>query len=91
MTQLIVAIFSSLKNKIEKKKVSFVFFLKIWFHGGEDKTWTPTLDPVHGPLSWTGSMDPLSWTGSTDAFYFDRKNTFLKNNEKWIKTEIVQK
>ena len=29
---------------------------------GEDKTWTrgpwtPTLDRVHGPLSWTGSMD----------------------------------
>ena len=66
MTQLIVAIFSSLKNKIEKK-VSFVIFLKIWFYGGEDKTWTPTLDPVHGPLSWTGS---------TDTFYFDRKNIF---------------
>ena len=37
---------------------------------GEDKTWTPgpwtpTSDPVHGPLSWTGSID---------AFYFDRKN-----------------
>ena len=57
MTQLIVAIFSSLKNKIEKKKVSFVFFLKIWFHGGEDKTWTPTLDPVHGPPV----MDRVHW------------------------------
>ena len=44
---------------------------------GEDKTWNPTLDPVHGPLSLTGSID---------TFYFDRKN-----NEKWIKTEIVQK
>ena len=37
---------------------------------GEDKTWTrgpwtPSLDQVHGPLSWTGSMDPLSWTGSS--------------------------
>ena len=30
---------------------------------GEDKTWTPgpwtpSLDRVHGPPSWTGSMDP---------------------------------
>ena len=24
---------------------------------------------VHGPLSWTGSMDPLSWTGSRDTFF----------------------
>ena len=43
-------------------------------HQGEDKTWTrgpwtPTLDRVHGPLSWTGSMDPLSWTGSMDSFF----------------------
>ena len=35
------------------------------FKMGEDKTWTrgpwtPTLDQVHRPLSWTGSMDPLS-------------------------------
>ena len=41
---------------------------------GEDKTWTrgpwtPTLDRVHGPLSWTGSMDPLSWTRSMDTFF----------------------
>ena len=41
---------------------------------GEDKTWTrgpwtPTLDQVHGPLSWTGSMDPLSWIGSMDSFF----------------------
>ena len=41
---------------------------------GEDKTWTPTLDLVHGQLSWTESMDPLSWTRSIDAFHFDRKN-----------------
>ena len=32
------------------------------FKMGEDKTWTrgpwtPTLDQVHGPLSWPGSMD----------------------------------
>ena len=52
---------------------------------GEDKTWTrgpwtPTLDRIHGPLSWTGSMDPLSWTGSMDSFFL--------NNEKWTKTEI---
>ena len=44
------------------------------FVTGEDKTWTtgpwtPTLDRVHGPLSWTGSMDPLSWTGSMDTFF----------------------
>ena len=44
------------------------------FKMGEDKTWTrgpwtPTLDQVHGPLSWTGSMDPLSWTGSMDSFF----------------------
>ena len=38
-------------------------------HTGEDKTWTPTLDRVHGPLSWTGSMDPLSWTRSMDSFF----------------------
>ena len=37
---------------------------------------------VHGPILWTGSMDPLSWTGSMDSFF---------NNEKWTKTEIVQK
>ena len=36
---------------------------------GEDKTWTPSLDRVHGPLSWTGSMDPLSWTRSMDSFF----------------------
>ena len=59
---------------------------------GEDKTWapgpwTPTLDPVHGPLSWTGSMDPLSWTGSIDAFYFDRKNIF----KKIMRNELKQK
>ena len=41
---------------------------------GEDKTWTrgpwtPTFDWVHGPLSWTGSMDPLSRTGSMDSFF----------------------
>ena len=46
---------------------------------GEDKTWTrgpwtPTLDRVHGPLSWTGSMDPLSWTGSMDSFFKIMRN-----------------
>ena len=41
---------------------------------GKDKTWTPTLDLLHGRLSWTESMDPLSWTASIDTFYFDRKN-----------------
>ena len=46
---------------------------------GEDKTWTrgpwtPTLDQVHGPLSWTGSMDPLSWTGSMDSFFLIMRN-----------------
>ena len=29
----------------------------------------PSLDRVHGPLSWTGSMDPLSWTRSIDSFF----------------------
>ena len=41
---------------------------------GEDKTWTPTLDRVHGPLSWTGSMDPLLWTGSMDRFFLIMRN-----------------
>ena len=53
-------------------------FFRIWLKynvmEGEDKTWTrgpwtPTLDRVHGPLSWTGSMDPLSWTRSMDTFF----------------------
>ena len=30
--------------------------------------WTPSLDRVHGPLSWTGSMHPLSWTRSMHIF-----------------------
>ena len=29
------------------------------FSAGEDKTWAPLLDRVHGPLIWTRSMDPL--------------------------------
>ena len=42
------------------------------YNKGEDKTWTrgpwtPSLHRVHGPLSWTGSMDPLSW--SMDSFF----------------------
>ena len=46
--------------------------------GGENKTWTRgpwtrTLDRVHRPLSWTGSMDPLSWTGSMDSFFNNEK------------------
>ena len=36
--------------------------------------WTPTLDQVHGLLSWTGSMDPLSWTGSMDSFFKVMRN-----------------
>ena len=62
------------------------------FKMGEDKTWTrgawtPTLDQVHAPLSWTGSMDHGPWTpchrpGPWTVFF---------NNEKWTKPEIVQK
>ena len=62
------------------------------FKMGEDKTWTrgawtPTLDQVHAPLSWTGSMDHGPWTpchrpGPWTVFF---------NNEKWTKSEIVQK
>ena len=38
---------------------------RLWTRG----PWTPTLDRVHGPLSWTGSMHPLSWRGSMDTFF----------------------
>ena len=31
---------------------------------------TPSLDRVHGPLSWNVSMDPLSWTRSMDSFFY---------------------
>ena len=38
---------------------------RLWTRG----PWTPTLDWVHKPLSWTGSMHPLSWRGSMDTFF----------------------
>ena len=54
---------------------SGLYLLKAFdlFWMGEDKRWTrgpwtPSLDRVHGPLSWTGSMDSLSWTRSMDSF-----------------------
>ena len=39
---------------------------RLWTRG----PWNPTLDRVHKPLSWTGSMHPLSWTGSMDSFFY---------------------
>ena len=44
--------------------------------GGEDKTWTPLLDRVHGPLVWMWSIDP--------HFLFTRKIKQLnkKNTKK---------
>ena len=56
-----------------QKRIHHLTPFWIEFSLGEDKTWTrgpwtPTLDRVHGLLSWTGSMDPLSWTGSMDTF-----------------------
>ena len=52
---------------------------------GEDKTWTrgswtPSLDRVHGPLSWTGSMDSLSWTRSMDIFFYFYKKVLHRVN-----------
>ena len=41
-----------------------------------------TLDRVHGPLSWTGSMAPCHGPGPGILFL---------SNENWTKTEIVQK
>ena len=32
--------------------------------------WTTSLDRVHGPPIWIGSMDPLIWTGSVDPLFF---------------------
>ena len=48
---------------------------------GEDKTWTkgpwtPTLNRVHGPLSWTGSINPLPWTGPWTLFFKDLTRCF---------------
>ena len=62
---------------------------------GEDKTWTrgswtPSLDQVHGPLSWTGSMDSLSWTRSMDIFFYFYKKVLHQVNGH-SKTEIVPK
>ena len=56
---------------------------------GEDKTWTrgpwtPSLDRVHGPCSWTGSMNPLSWT----VFFYFYKNKVLHQVHGHSKTEI---
>ena len=53
---------------------------------GEDKTWTrgpwtPPLDWVHRPLSWTGSMDSF--------FYFYKKVLHQVHGQS--KTEIVPK
>ena len=39
---------------------------KKWTRG----PWTPSLDRVYGPFSWTGSMDPLSLTRSMDIFFY---------------------
>ena len=63
---------------------------------GEDKTWTrgpwtPTLDRVHGPLSWTGSMDHFHGLGPCTPCHGPGPWTLFSNNEKSIKTEIVQK
>ena len=65
------------------------------FKAGEDKTWTrgpwtPSLDRVHGPLSWTRSMDPLSWTRSMDSFFYFYKKV-LHQVQGHSKTEIVSK
>ena len=69
--------------------------VKIEFLKGEDKTWTrgswtPSLDRVHGPLLWTGSMDPLSWTRSMDSFFNFYKKV-LHQVHGHSKTEIVPK
>ena len=71
-TQNYITTFSKLTNY---SLMDFIHKVK----RGEDKTWTrgpwtPTLDRVHGPLSWTGSMDPLSWTGSMDSFFKIMRN-----------------
>ena len=52
---------------------------RLWTRG----PWTPTLDRVHGPLSWTGSMHPPVMEGVHGHLFL--------NNEKWAKTEIVEK
>ena len=55
---------------------------------GEDKTWTrgpwtSSLDRVHGPLSWTRSMDPLSWTGSMDSFFIFIRRFCTRTLKNW--------
>ena len=52
---------------------------RLWTRG----PWIPTLDRVHKPLSWTGSMHPPVMEGVHGHLFL--------NNEKWTKTEIVQK
>ena len=73
---------------------AFDFYFDL-FWMGEDKRWTrgpwtPSLDRVHGPLSWTGSMDPLSWTRSMDSFFYFYKKV-LHQVHGHSKTEIVRK
>ena len=58
---------------------------KTWTPG----PWTPFLDRVHEPLSWTGSMDPISWTGSMEPLFLlplkllkENKNEISKLKEK---------
>ena len=46
---------------------------------------------VHGPPLWTESMDPLSWTGSMQPLSWTGSLYLFLSNEKWTKTEIVQK
>ena len=46
---------------------------------------------VHGPPLWTGSMDPLSWTRSMQPLSWTGSLYLFLSNEKWTKTEIVQK
>ena len=56
MTQLIVAIFSSLKNKIEKKG-KFCYFPKNMILWG----WGQNMDSYFGPGPWTTFMDRVHW------------------------------
>ena len=49
-----------------------------------------SLDQVHGPLSWTGSMDPMSWTRSMDSFFYFYKKV-LHQVHGHSKIEIVPK
>ena len=56
MTQLIVAIFSSLKNKIDKKG-KFCYFPKNMILWG----WGQNMDSYFGPGLWTTFMDRVHW------------------------------